>query len=112
MSEGTLPCVHRRVIHLSTPGSHERRGLFMRERRLTALMTLCAAVAATLLISTQFMSAQNGKGKEGKGNDKDQPPPFYNPYPSGILPADLSSEIARVIREVDFIESEALATLR
>src|SRR6266436_7377764 len=84
----------------------------MRQRRLTALWILCAVVAATLLISTQFMSAQNGKGKEGKGNDKDQPPPFYNPYPSGILPADLDSEIARVIREVDFIESEALAQLR
>jgi len=83
----------------------------MRERRLTALMILCAAVAATLLMSTQFMSAQNGKGKEGKGNDKDQPPPFYNPYPSGILPADLNSEIARVLREVDNIEFEALAQL-
>src|SRR5712691_6769105 len=87
------------------------KGYFMRERRLTALVVLCAVVAATLLISTQFMSAQNGKGKEGKGNDKDQPPPFYNPYPPGILPADLNSEIARVLREVDNIEFEALAQL-
>jgi len=31
------------------------------------------------------------------------------PVPAGILPADLDSEIARVIREVDFIENEALA---
>ncbi len=84
----------------------------MRERRLTALVILCAVVAATLLISTQFMSAQNGTGQEGKGNDKDQPPPFYNPYPPGILPVDLDSEIARVIREVDFIENEALGQLR
>jgi len=75
----------------------------MRERRLTALVIFCAAVAATLLVSTQFLSAQNGNGKEGKGNDRDEPPPFYNPYPPGILPADLDSEIARVIREVDFI---------
>src|SRR5258708_34954646 len=85
----------------------KRKGLLMRERRLTALVILCAVVAATLLISTQFMSAQNGKG-----NDKDQPPPFYNPYPPGILPADLDSEIARVLREVDFIENEALGQLR
>ena len=35
--------------------------------------------------------------------------PEYNPYPPGILPSDLSSEIARVIREVDVIESRALA---
>src|SRR6201982_4327240 len=80
----------------------------MRKRRLTALVILCAAVAATSLISTQFMSAQNGKGKEGKGNDKDQPTPFYNPYPSGILPADLDSEIARVLREIDVIEARAI----
>ena len=84
----------------------------MRERRLTALVIFCAAVAATLLVSTQFLSAQNGNGQEGKGNDKDQPPPFYNPYPPGILPTDLDSEVARVIREVDFIENEALAQLR
>src|ERR1700739_3531774 len=88
----------------------------MRERRFTALVILCTAVAVMLLISTQFVSAQNGqgkgKGKEGKGNDKDQPPPFYNPYPPGILPSDLTSEIARVLREVDVIEAEALAQLR
>ncbi len=88
------------------------KGYFMRERRLTVLVILCAAVAATLLISSQFLSAQNGKGKEGKGGDRDTPPPFYNPYPPGILPADLDFEIARVLREVDFIEAEALAQLR
>ena len=33
----------------------------------------------------------------------------YNPYPPGILPSDLDSEIARVLREVDVIEDRALA---
>jgi cytochrome c peroxidase len=33
----------------------------------------------------------------------------YNPYPLGILPSNLSSEVSRVIREVDVIESRALA---
>lgn len=33
----------------------------------------------------------------------------YNPYPPGILPSDLDSEIARVQREVDVIEDRALA---
>lgn len=33
----------------------------------------------------------------------------YNPYPPGILPSDLDSEIARVRREVSFIENEAIA---
>jgi cytochrome c peroxidase len=34
--------------------------------------------------------------------------PAYNPYPPGILPSDLDSEIARVQREVQFIFNEAL----
>ena len=38
--------------------------------------------------------------------------PAYNPYPTGILPADLNSEIARVQREVQSIENEALAEWR
>jgi cytochrome c peroxidase len=32
----------------------------------------------------------------------------YNPYPPGILPTNLNSELARVLREVNFIESEAI----
>jgi cytochrome c peroxidase len=35
-------------------------------------------------------------------------PPLYDPYPPGILPADLVSEIARVRREVNGIFQEAL----
>jgi cytochrome c peroxidase len=33
----------------------------------------------------------------------------YNPYPPGILPADLDPEIARVLREIDVIEKRAIA---
>jgi cytochrome c peroxidase len=81
----------------------------MRERRLAALVILCATVAATLLISTELLSAQNGVGQEGKKGDRDEPPPFYNPYPPGILPSDLAQEIERVRSEVRSIENEALA---
>jgi len=35
-------------------------------------------------------------------------PATYNPYPPGILPAGLDSEIARVLREVDVIEGRAI----
>jgi cytochrome c peroxidase len=35
-------------------------------------------------------------------------PAVYNPYPPGILPAGLNSEIARVLREVDVIEGRAI----
>ena len=38
-----------------------------------------------------------------------QPPStVYNPYPPGILPTDINSELARVLREVNFIEAEAM----
>jgi len=33
---------------------------------------------------------------------------IYNPYPAGILPPDLDTEVARVLREIDFIEAEAI----
>src|ERR1035437_1615151 len=36
------------------------------------------------------------------------PAAVYNPYPPGILPTDLNSELARVLREVNFIETEAV----
>src|SRR6266481_5371817 len=90
----------------------------MRERRLIALMIVCAAVAAGLLFSTRPLSAQNHQngngndGHHGKGDREEPPPPFYNPYPFGILPADLDSEIARVRREVRFIFNQALGEMR
>jgi cytochrome c peroxidase len=80
----------------------------MKQRRLVALLTVSITAVAVLLISSQTVlisaRAQNG--------DREEPrPPFYNPYPFGILPGDLNSEIARVLREVDNIEFEALAQL-
>ena len=39
-------------------------------------------------------------------------PPVYFPYPPGLIPADLQSEIDRVNREVDQIFQEALAKAR
>jgi cytochrome c peroxidase len=83
----------------------------MKRRTLVASFAVFVTVVAALLISSQtvLVSAQNhGHGK----GDRDEPPPFYNPYPPGILPSDLNSEIARVLREVDFIENEALMQLR
>src|SRR5260370_40217697 len=32
----------------------------------------------------------------------------YNPYPPGILPSNLESEVTRVLREIDVIENRAL----
>ncbi len=82
----------------------------MRERRMIGLVILCAGVAAILLMCTRLTSAQNQAAPKSQWAGHEQQPTAYNPYPPGILPSDLDSEIARVIREVDFIENEALGT--
>src|SRR6266404_2875125 len=41
-----------------------------------------------------------------------QPFPMYNPYPPGILPADLEAEIGRVLREGQGIFNRALEASR
>jgi cytochrome c peroxidase len=81
----------------------------MKRRKLSALLAVFVTAVAALLISSQtvLVSARN---RPTRAQDEfDKTPPFYNPYPPGILPADLPQEIERVRREVRFIESEALA---
>src|SRR5258705_4624633 len=59
-----------------------------------------------------FFDEQNSssKGEKIKLPPKPTPSPSpYNPYPPGILPADIESELARVLREVDVIEARAIA---
>ena len=82
----------------------------MEARRLIALsMLTVTAIAAWLIVSqTALLSAQNGADQAQKGG-RGVPRADYNPYPAGILPSDLNSEIERVLREVDVIESRALA---
>ena len=72
----------------------------MREKRLKSLLIVCAAVVLLLLVATQLKS-QSGASP-------------YNPYPPGVLPSDINSELARVQREITGIfnayltESKAL----
>src|SRR5260370_40177140 len=75
------------------------------ERRWIALLILSAGIIVALLVCAGLISGQ--AGPQATGNH--QQPRVYNPYPPGILPSNLSSEIARVLREVDFVESRALA---
>ncbi|HWZ01012.1 MAG TPA: cytochrome c peroxidase [Edaphobacter sp.] len=69
----------------------------MKQKHLAAI----AGVSVTLAIGTVFTThIVHGQS---------QPPTtIYNPYPTGILPTDIVSELARVEREVDFIEAEAI----
>jgi cytochrome c peroxidase len=68
-------------------------------RRWTLIASACAAVVASAAIFHSLLANSN------------PPPPsptVYNPYPPGILPAHLNSEIARVQREIKGLEAEAL----
>src|SRR6267378_769021 len=91
---------------VSLPNDKSRKDSLMKRRKLIALSAVFVTAIATLLISSQtvLVSAQNHG--HGKGDREEPPPPFYNPYPPGILPPDLPQEIARVLREVDNIEFE------
>ncbi len=66
---------------------------------MTSAVTLCV-VALSMSLTERKVSAQDGGSAPSL--------PTYNPYPPGILPIDLNSEVARVLREVDGIESEAI----
>ena len=72
----------------------------MRQTRLLALAAGGTTIAAVLTLSTHTVRGQESVAALT---------PVYNPYPPGILPSNLNSEIARVLREINFIENEALA---
>src|SRR5260370_22330645 len=72
----------------------------MKRMRSIPLSGICAVIAATVIVTPRPESATKPIATPS--------PAIYNPYPSGILPADLTAEIARVQREVAFIENEAL----
>src|SRR5205085_7640610 len=67
--------------------------------KLVSMLLIVAAGIGPLFLSPGKVDDQSNSG----------PPPPYNPYPPGILSADLVSEIARVRREVVTIENEAIA---
>jgi cytochrome c peroxidase len=80
----------------------------MYQRALIRLSIRCVAVIAIFIVVSLAVAAQDDKGKD---DDKDKKPPsslIYNPYPTGILPADLVSEIARVRREIQGIFTQTL----
>src|SRR6201996_7852754 len=64
-------------------------------------LAVLAGVSVTLAIGTVFTThIVHGQS---------QPPnTIYNPYPTGILPSDITTELMRVEGEVDFIEAEAI----
>src|ERR1700739_2584197 len=95
----------RNLVGLEQAGKEtmERVSTMREKRRATASLIPWVGMAiALLLVSAQFVSAQD------KADKKESPPPIYNPYPPGILPPDLRQEVDRVLREIRGIENEAL----
>src|SRR5580704_17574019 len=95
----------------------------MRQTRiLIALAAACVTIAVAMFISIHTvhgqsalqvynpwlasgaMSAQSADAQNAGAFSG----PIYDPYPPGILPADLGSEINRVVREVDVLEGRAV----
>src|SRR5712664_4978107 len=92
----------------------------MNRRGLIALMRTSAIVVMALMVAPEAVPAQKDGAaqkdskdpKGGKNAKVGQTPTPYNPYPPGILPADLQSELDRVQREIEFIFQQALAEFR
>src|SRR5205807_2189644 len=93
-----LACFRLRSLSGPLPAAPQTRGRSPMKQKHLAVM---AGVSVTLAIGTVFTThIVHGQS---------QPPTtIYNPYPTGILPSDIVSELARVEREVDFIEQEAI----
>jgi cytochrome c peroxidase len=82
----------------------------MYRRALIWLSIACLASIAAFLVVSIAVSAQSQEGQTEKAQrPRPTPTPVYNPYPPGILPDDLESEVARVLREIDVIEARAIA---
>jgi hypothetical protein len=71
----------------------------MGRRVFIAVSGTLAMVMGGLTLS-QTMSAQKAVAETAR---KGGQPPIYNPYPPGLLPSDLQSELDRVAREVDLV---------
>jgi cytochrome c peroxidase len=77
----------------------------MHSRILGVVSSSAALLAAVLLLS----NAAVAQTATAEPDSSSKTFPVYDPYPPGILPSNLSSELARVAREVDVIEARALA---
>jgi cytochrome c peroxidase len=69
----------------------------MTRARFIALGVACATIAGAMSVTFHTVHGQSGPAAA-----------TYNPYPAGILPSDIDTELARVLREINFIETEAV----
>src|SRR5712691_10437807 len=83
----------------------------MRRSAVVAVSRTFAVVVLGALTLSQIVWAQR-EIPQGAGDKQTGGQPTYFPYPPGVLPPDLASEIRRVRREVRFIFNQALAEWR
>ena len=76
-------------------------------RRHTSILVTTSVAAVLGIVSVPLAGFT-----EARAQQVDQPLPAYNPYPPGILPPDLESELLRVRREVQTIFQRYAAELR
>src|SRR5882762_10612423 len=79
----------------------------MNRRAWIAFLRMSAIVVLAVMVAPEAVPAQ--KGGADKSSKPGQTPTPYNPYPPGILPADLEAELDRVRREVTVVFQQALA---
>ena len=75
-------------------------------------ITLAAGCATGLGVVTLSHTASAVEHEQCPNTEIMGNPPVYFPYPPGLIPPDLCSEVKRVQREVDVIFKEALAEWR
>src|SRR2546428_5009792 len=74
----------------------------MTRRALIAVLRTLALIVLVVGVAPQRVPAQ-------RAGPPVTPPTPYNPYPFGILPADLDSELERVLGEINVIYQQAVA---
>ena len=75
----------------------------MLQTKLVGLVAACTTIAAVMVVSHHVVHGQS---------EASASTPIYNPYPPQILPPNINAELARVLREIDGIENEALRQSR
>ena len=81
-------------------------------KRPRTLIAMAAGCAAGLGVVTLSHAASTEQQEQCPNIEILGDPPVYFPYPTGLIPVDLCSEVKRVQREVDVIFKEALAEWR
>jgi cytochrome c peroxidase len=89
-------------------------GRLVMRKKLFATLSAGALIVPAALIISDVGSADRDRDDQNQQNQNGKPRPaaIYNPYPPGILPADITPELERVRREVRFIFNETLAAAR